>query len=132
VSDADIAPSLLAALRECLAAASVDRIDRVWLFPARRIGTELSSVAILSLLPPDRSAERRIIATLQHVTGAADKDGRVEDRYLELGDAPSDRVESVVRGVLHRLRDAPEEPRLAEIRGDAGRWAALVGEAAAA
>jgi len=121
-----IAESLLHVLHERFGVEEIPGIDRVWLFPPRRIGQRESSVAVIAIIPADRPDRRRIL-TLHHLRPIPGATAPAEDHVVEQGTAPADRVDTVVQGVLMRLRDAVETPREVEIAGDADHWFRLVG-----
>jgi hypothetical protein len=126
VTEPAIAESLLLVLRESFEPEEVARIDRVWLFPPRRIRQRDSSVAVISMIPHD-APERRRLLTLHHLRPTPGATAPEEDHIVEQGTTPADRVDALVRGVLMRIRDAVETPREEEIAGDRTRWIALVG-----
>jgi len=126
VTEPAIAESLLLVLRERFGAEEIPGIDRVWLFPPRRIGQRESSVAVIAMMPADRPDRRRIL-TLHHLRPIPGGTTPAEDHMVEQGTAPADRVDTVVQGVLMRLRDAMETPREVEIAGDPDNWSGLVG-----
>jgi hypothetical protein len=118
--------ALLAGLRDHTRDVPVQRIQRVWLFPPRPVGSAESSLAVLSLTDLDDPAARRVVLTL-HCTATVVR-GRLQrtDRLVEQGSVPAERVDGVIRGVLQRLRDDTEVPRSEEILGLAERWEALL------
>jgi hypothetical protein len=132
VSAAAVSPSLLAALRERTGTLPAAHVDRVWLFAPRQVGPAESSLAVLSLFHLPGPDDRRRILTL-HCTATVER-GRVRrsEELVEQGSVPDDRVDRMIQGVLHRLRDERDVLRSEHIGGDAGRWAALVGETASA
>jgi hypothetical protein len=120
--------ALLSALREQSPPLPAERIDRIWLFPPRQVGAAESSLAVLSLFAEADPAGRREILTLQCTALTERGRTRRTDQWVEQGSAPADRVERVIRGVLHRLRTDSEIPRSEEIRGDPRRWKALLAD----
>jgi hypothetical protein len=128
VSTAAPSPSLLSALRDRSGTLPATRVDRVWLFAPRQVGTAESSLAVLSLFDEAEPAGRRQIVTL-HCAATTER-GRVRraEALVEQGSVPADRVDRMIQGVLHRLRDEREAPRSERIGGDRARWEAMVGE----
>jgi hypothetical protein len=126
MSQGRVSPDLLAALHEWSTRVPPESIDQVWLFPPRPVGEAESSLAVLSLFANQDPAGRRRIVTL-HCTATTQR-GRVRrvDQLAEQGTAPHDRLERVIDGVVHRLRSEAEMPSSVDIRGDAGRWCALL------
>jgi hypothetical protein len=131
VSGGAVSAALLAALREREGALPVERIDQVWLFPPRQVGTADSSLAVLSLFAVRDPIGRREILTL-HCTAPQPQNRRVplEIRLVEQGSAPVERLEPLIHGVLQRLRDAPQVPRSVQISGSRERWEKLLAEGA--
>lgn len=95
-------------------------IDRVWIFPPRRIEVGETSVVVVAAFieaDPDR---RRVYAA--HYTALDDSDERrlAVDRY---GTAPADRVGRLVEEVVERIKDGPTgAPRSVRIGGDERVW----------
>jgi hypothetical protein len=108
-----------------------ERVDAVWLFPARQLGARESGLAVLSTFAEGDEARRtRTIHTLHYVTEPRPKGPPArEDALAEVGTVPVDRVGRIIEGVLHRL-DVPETPDVRETGGDARAWAALLAELA--
>ena len=111
---------LFALLRTLAEEITVERIDRVWIFPPRRIEAGETAVVIVTAFPVTDDGRRRVYAA--HYTALDD----VEEHRLvvdEYGTAPSDRVGRLVEEVVERIKDGPPEaPRSARIGGDEGRW----------
>jgi hypothetical protein len=127
VSQAGPHPPLVAALRDLAARFPPERVDRIWLFPPRRLGPADSALAVLSLFDADQPADRREIVTVLSTSDPAARSPHPPPTVAEHGSVPDDRVERVVQGVLDRLKDAREIPRSEVIRGDAARWREVVG-----
>lgn len=115
----------------------VGEIDRLWVFAERRVGSERSTLVVLSAY--EESGDRRRVFTARSVPGeqgtgtvpreqGAGNGSAAECRLVEEGIAPPDRIGRLVEGVLRRLDDeVPEEaPVLFEIGGEAERWAAAL------
>lgn len=127
--DGDVAPlnpHLAASLAAFGERVAMERVDTVWLFPARQAGARESGLAVLSLLADDGQAARTIY-TVGYVVeppspGAAPR--RV-DEVAEQGTVPPDRVGRIIDGVVRRL-EVPETPDVREISGDVGKWRELL------
>ncbi|HEX6939964.1 MAG TPA: hypothetical protein VF158_11170 [Longimicrobiales bacterium] len=124
---------LAAHLGDLAGRVAVESIDRIWIFPTRRVAGVFSTVIVLSAFDPERHDRRRILTA--HYTVRVDKRGRLstQQNVLEHGAAPADRLSRLIDGVLRRIDEellaAP--PRAETIAGDAARWDALVAETAA-
>ncbi len=125
-------PALAAALAAAAERVPPERVDAVWLFPARQLGARESGLAVLSVfVEGDERRRTRAIHTLHYlVEPPAPKARPVRtDELEEQGTVPLDRVDRIIDGVLRRL-DVPETPDVRETGGDAGRWEALLAELA--
>ncbi len=123
-------PSLAVALTESTELILPERVDAVWLFPARQQGARESGLAVLSVFAEgDEGRRTRTIHTLQYlVEPPAPRAKPVRtDELEEQGTVPLDRVDRIIEGVLRRL-DVPETPDVRETGGDADAWAALLAE----
>ncbi|HEX7119165.1 MAG TPA: hypothetical protein VF212_10270 [Longimicrobiales bacterium] len=107
---------------------AVDAVDRVWIFPTRRVAGAFSTVIVVSTFDAESDDRRRIITA--HYTVRVDRRGRLstQENVLEHGAAPADRLGRLIEGVLRRLDEdlLSEPPHAAAIGGDATRWAELV------
>ncbi len=122
-------PALAGALAAAAERIPPERVDAVWLFPARQLGARESGVAVLSVFADgDEGRRTRTIHTVHYVAEprAGGKVART-DEVDEQGTVPLDRVERIIEGVLRRL-DVPETPDVRETGGDAARWAELLAE----
>jgi hypothetical protein len=108
-----------------------ERVDAVWLFPARQLGVRESGLAVLSVFAEGDQARRtRTIHTLHYVADPQPKGPPVRtDELAEVGTVPLDRIDRIIEGVLHRL-DVPETPDVRETGGDPHAWTALLAELA--
>ena len=123
-----IDPALAAALGTIAQRLPPERIDAVWLFPPRQLGTRESGLAVLSVFPEGDEARRtRTIHTLHYVMEPPAPRARPvrTDELAEQGTVPLDRVDRIIEGVLRRL-DVPETPDVREIGGDGGKWNELL------
>jgi hypothetical protein len=122
-------PALAAALAAAAARIAPERIDQVWLFPARHAGPRETALAVLSVYPEgDPANSQRTIHTVRY-RAEQGRDGRVQrtDEVAEQGTVPPDRVDRIIEGVLRRL-DEPETPDVRETGGDPRKWAELLAE----
>lgn len=116
-------PPLFALLTTIERQVTVERIDRVWIFPPRRLEAGETAVVVVSAFPildPDR---RTVYAA--HYTAPADAaDPRLA--LQEFGTAPTERVGRIVEDVVGRLKDeVTAAPTAARIEGDPARWLEL-------
>ncbi|HEX6372458.1 MAG TPA: hypothetical protein VF006_26295 [Longimicrobium sp.] len=123
-------PALAAALAAAAERIPPERVDAVWLFPARQLGARESGLAVLSVFAEGDEARRtRTIHTLHYLVEPPGPKARPvrTDELEEQGTVPLDRVDRIIEGVLRRL-DVPETPDVRETGGDAGAWAELLAE----
>lgn len=123
-------PALAAALAAAAERIPPERVDAVWLFPARQLGARESGLAVLSVFVEDDERRRtRTIYTLHYVLEPPAPKARPVrvDELEEQGTVPLDRIDRIIEGVLRRL-DVPETPEVRETGGDPGAWAALLAE----
>jgi hypothetical protein len=119
---------LFALLRTVEAEIGIDRIDRVWVFPARRLERGETSLAVVAAFPDIDADRRRVYAAHYTAHDEADEARLVLD---EFGTAPTDRVGRLVEDVVERIKDGPAEaPRSHTIRGEDERWHAFLHELA--
>ena len=126
---ADAGPSLpdaplFALLRSLEAEVGVDRIDRIWVFPPRRLEAGETAVVVVAAYPELDEDRRRVYAA--HYTAPAEaREPRLA--VLEYGTAPTDRVGRLVEDVVERLKDQPAAPPHAyPVGGDDARWHAAL------
>lgn len=126
----ELSPHLAAALAAAAGTVAPERIDRVWLFPARQTGDRETGLAVLASWPPGEPAsDRRGVWTLEYqVEQLAGGKARRADSLAEQAVVPAGRVERVIEGVLRRLGTESEVPRMEEVDGSPERWAALLAE----
>jgi hypothetical protein len=107
-----------------------ERIDGLWIFPARMAAGAESTVIVVAAFDAE-DPERRTIATA-HFRVTRDKRGKATVGFTmqEHGSAPVGATQRVVDGVLRRLGDevGREAPRYVELGGDAQAWQALISE----
>jgi hypothetical protein len=126
----ELSPHLAAALAAAAGTVAPERVDRVWLFPARQTGEKETGLAVLASWPDGEPAsERRGVWTLEYQAEqrGGGKSQRT-DSLTEQAVVPASRVERVIEGVLRRLGTDTETPRMEEVGGSPARWAALLAE----
>jgi len=123
-------PPLAAALA-AFAAARVgpDRIDRVWIFPPRRVGEAESALAVIATFDDTATVggeEPRRIYTLRCETARDRGRSTRTDHVAEQGIAPLARLPRVMAGVVRRLGTEDAAPVEVEVDRDVARWTALL------
>lgn len=117
---------LFALLRMIADRIGVDRIERVWLFPPRRLKAGETSVVVVAAFAELDPQRRRVYAA--HYTAPADP--KTEARLVldEYGTAPAERVGRVVEEVVERIKEnaPPQPPRAVAIGGDDAEWAVML------
>jgi plasmid stabilization system protein ParE len=110
---------LFALLRTVERDLGVPRIDRIWVFPPRRLEAAETAVVVVGAFTDD-SDRRRVYAA--HYSALEDLD---QTRLVlqEFGTAPADRVGRLVEEVVERLNDDPAgAPRSHRIDGRPDQW----------
>jgi hypothetical protein len=116
---------------------SIERVDRVWLFPPLVRGRrEWGLVALSCFVPPaegDASLpavdpDRRLLFTASYSAERTGKGLTLVPVLSEEGAAPLDRLPRVMDGVVRRSREAPGDPREVVIGGDVATFETLVAE----
>lgn len=111
---------LFALLRTIETEVGTDRIDRIWIFPLRRLEAGETAVVVIAAFIHDDPDRRRVYAA--HYTAHQDAS---ETRLAldEFGTAPTDRVGRMVEEVVERVKDGPAgAPRSHTIDGRQDRW----------
>ncbi|MFO7893279.1 MAG: hypothetical protein R6U63_06085 [Longimicrobiales bacterium] len=119
---------LFALLRTLAEEIAPPRIDRVWIFPPRRIEVGETAVVVVAALTETEADRRRVYAA--HYTALDDSD---EHRLAvdEYGTAPADRVGRLVEEVVERIKEGPAgAPRSMRVEGDQRRWDEILHELA--
>ncbi len=119
---------LFALLRTMEQEIAAQRIDRVWIFPPRRIEVGETAVVVVAAFPEVDPDRRRVYAA--HYTALDDSDQH-RLAVAEYGTAPPERVGRLVEEVVERIKDGPTgAPRAVRIEGDRRRWDAMLYELA--
>lgn len=121
---------LFALLRTVQAEIDVARIDRMWVFPPRRLEAGETAVVVVGAYAEAHDDRRRVYAA--HYTVATDS---TEPRLAldEYGTAPADRVGRLVEEVVERIKDGPAEaPGSHRIEASEERWHAVLHQLAEA
>ena len=128
------APPLTDALRAVIASIPgrlpVERLDRLWVFPPKEIGSRESGLVVIAALPdsPHGSADtQRDLLTLRYESDRSRPRAVPRVVVTDQGSAPPDRIPRVIAGVVARLSDS-DEPDEHSIRGRADAWRALLEE----
>lgn len=138
---AGLNPHLAAALAAAAATLRPERVDQVWLFPARALGERESGLAVIALLPEGgERADRRSLWTLRY-EAEPDREAKPgkrakgppplvrRDLLEEQGVAPAERLDRIIDGVVRRLGgEGGEAPEVREVGGDPTRWAELLAD----
>lgn len=101
-----------------------ERIERVWLFPPRKVGERDSALAVFTLLP--EVGERRPILTLRYEVARGGGKAMRTDVVQEQGSAPAERVQRVIEGVVRRLGGETALPDAVAVEGLRERWNELL------
>lgn len=111
---------LFALLRTLAEEITPGRIDRVWIFPTRRIEVGETAVVVVTAFTGIDDERRRVYAA--HYTALDDAD----DHRLavdEFGTAPAERVGRLVEDAVERIKEGPTgAPKSMRIEGSARRW----------
>lgn len=111
---------LFALLRTLAREISPSRIDRVWIFPPRRIEVGETAVVVVAAFPEVDTDRRRVFAANYTALDDVDEHRLAVDEY---GTAPTERVGRLVEEVVERIREGPTgAPRSFRIGGDERRW----------
>lgn len=111
---------LFALLRSIEQEILVERIDRLWVFPPRRLELGETSLVVVAAYPEADADRRRVFAAHYTVSKEAKEPALA---LAEYGTAPTDRVGRLVEEVVQRIKEGPAgAPQSHRIDGDAGRW----------
>jgi len=123
--DPGVPEALPRALDELKVRVSPDAIHRLWIFPPRRTGRKETGLLAAGCFV---EGQGRLLVTLAYRAEEAGDGVRFETSFREEGEAPEDRIPSIMSGVVRRLADQPGEPRAVLLDGDPERLRALAGE----
>ena len=127
-ADSRLNPHLAAALAGAAARVPPERVDEVWVFPARQGGTKETGLAVLCAYEEGvEGRERRTIYTVQY-EAETPRGGRFQrtDTVLEQGTVPVDRMGRIIDGVVRRLGEEQPAPDVHPTGGDPEKWAELL------
>ncbi len=108
---------------------SVQRIDRLWIFPPR-VGKSVETGLLVLCLREEASdaSERREVHTLRYELQLGATRARPVVAAQEEGRTSLERIERVIAGVLARAGEDSGEPYPAAIEASPERWTALLDE----
>ena len=119
---------LFALLRTLAEEITALRIDRVWIFPPRRIEVGETAVVVVTSFAELDDDRRRVHAA--HYTALDDADHH-RLAVDEFGTAPADRVGRLVEEAVERIKEGPAAaPRSIRVEGDERRWDEMLHELA--
>jgi hypothetical protein len=121
-------PNLAAALVAAAERVPPERIDQVWVFPARSRGPRESGLAVVALFETGPEDPRRTLFTVAYEAEAVRGSVQRVDQVLEEGTVPRDRLDRLVDGIVRRLGGGMETPEIREVAGAPEPWSALLGE----
>ncbi len=111
---------------------SVDRLDRLWVFPPSRLGRVERGLLVASLLLPD-DPDRRLLVTLRYTSEETGKGISFDPVLQEEGVAPPDRLPRIIAGVVRRSGMEAGDPTEVSVGGSQdtySHWLARVEQAA--
>jgi len=107
-------------------AGAPERIDRLWIFPPRRRGrTETGVLAAGCYL--EGETDRRLLLTLAYRAEETGTGIVFQAALEEEGEAPADRLQGVIEGVLRRMGGGESPPRTFLLAGDRTTFDELMG-----
>jgi hypothetical protein len=113
--------ALLAAIERDV---TVPAIDRIWIFPPRRLADSETAVVVVAAAIDSEPDRRRVYAAHYMAVPEAPEARLALD---EFGTAPAERVGRMVEDVLERIKDGPPTaPRAVRIGGESARWTELL------
>jgi hypothetical protein len=101
---------------------SVDRIDRIWVFPPRIVRSVEMGLFVLSLHADDIHFDQRILFTLRYQVDRSARSPQRFEKLEEEGTAPSARIKLVIAGVLRRAGAEDADPTVLDVGMDPSRW----------
>jgi len=111
---------------------SVDRLDRLWVFPPSRLGRVERGLLVASLLIPD-DPDRRLLVTLRYTSEETGKGISFDPLLQEEGVAPPDRLPRIIAGVVRRSGVEGGDPTELSVGGSQdtySHWLASMEQAA--
>jgi hypothetical protein len=115
---------LFALLRTVETQLDVERIDRIWVFPTRRLEAGETAVVVVGAYIDPADDRRRVYAAHYTLTSEATEPLLALDEY---GTAPADRVGRLVEEVVERIKEGPADaPRSHRIEGSPETWHAVL------
>jgi len=103
------------------------RLDRIWIFPPRIAGRKESGVIAAGCVG---DGERLLLVTLAYRAEETGKGLSFEPTFQEEGEAPEDRLERIMKGVVSRSREPLGVPRAIRTGGDPDAFQRLLEEEA--
>jgi hypothetical protein len=126
-----LTPAQIETLRGLHVHLQLERIDRIWIFPAHFGKSRESGLFVVSLRGDDDGAPQHTLMTVVYeVTPTQGKSVRVESA-IEQGRAHPDTIERVVAGALARSGDPMGTAITEPIEGQMDRWLAFLDRIAA-
>lgn len=129
MSDLELTPSQRTVVRAIPEHLAIERIDRLWIFPARAGKTVETGLFVVSLREEAGEATpeaRWELHTFRYRTDLSNKRPAPAIETQEEGRTSRERIERVITGVLARSGDEAGEPHLVELEGDPEAWGALL------
>jgi hypothetical protein len=127
VSQASLSPAQSQVLNGIGETYPPERVDRLWIFSPHEGKTRETGLFVLSLFgdSPD-VPDQRVLLTVRYDAEPTRGGVLVERSVTEEGRAPSEMIQRVISGVLHRSGDDVGEPLVEAIEGDPLRWAEVL------
>ena len=91
------------------------RLDRIWIFPPRVVGRRESGLVAAGCFG---EGDRRLLVTLAYRAEETATGISFRPVFQEEGEAPEDRLATIMQGVVNRSREALGVPRSVALRGD--------------
>lgn len=114
-------------LRRIPARISIDRMERLWIFPPHHGKVRETGLVVVSMKAEDSGdKDTHALTTVRYTAEPVKARLQVEESYSEEGWAPADRIDRVIAGVLARSGDEVSEPLEVMIGGSEERWQELL------